>query len=453
MSHCPNTPAQHEAEGPQISAFNYLDGFLHGFTAASTTKGKVFAGPSLPALDTPWPLLSYPALPQQELYSFTSNVSIQNDVRVSAPSYPQSFPRIIDDELPQPVVSPGSTSSSFYQHISQNDSLPLENRERLSVSDEVVNSFPCQPFLVPGNLQFVSLPALAGSQYVGPALYEPEIFASRLDEGPVALLHKSATIRDQPGNVVDTYAFPTAEIGVPLQSWEQLGGKSTLGNANLKEQAVSPRSSAVDALRCSQSLEAPVSWVCLLPGYLLLYLHEPQPVAVSTKRVAPDAGQTVFRAYGTKRSRFSEKSRTSTARTRELGACEACRKKKIRVSLLERFQYQSDVPSVNKLKKSLHLAGDVQELRYSFCMRLAVALRSLMSSCSGLVSHVVANFRTITETFSIQVRLWIKMPLFSFGCSQKKLERAHFSCKMEPQSLSPREEYSSLMTSARPPLR
>jgi hypothetical protein len=74
---------------------DYLNGFLDCFTAASTIKGMVFAGPSLPAPDeatakfTPWPVLGSLALLQQELESLALSALTQNDVRISAPSYPQ----------------------------------------------------------------------------------------------------------------------------------------------------------------------------------------------------------------------------------------------------------------------------------------------------------------------------------------------------------------------------
>ncbi|RYO97406.1 hypothetical protein DL765_011250 [Monosporascus sp. GIB2] len=267
MSDSPKTPAQYEAEGQQIGdesrveAINndYMVGFLDGFTAASATRDKLFSGPSLLVPDeaigqvTPWPLPCSPALPQPELDSLASSAVGQNDVRISSLSYPHSSSRTIGDELPQPVMSPCNTSFSVGQYPSQNDSLPLKSCERLPALDEVVNSFPNQPSLEPSNLQYVSLPALAGAQFVGPALKKPELFASRLGESPEALVNKPARSSDRPGNFFGTYALPTAETGVLVQSWAQPGATSALEYANLNEQAVVIKPSALDVLHRSPS--------------------------------------------------------------------------------------------------------------------------------------------------------------------------------------------------------
>ncbi|RYP44897.1 hypothetical protein DL768_008692 [Monosporascus sp. mg162] len=267
MSHSPKTPAQYEAKGQQIGdesgveaiSNDYMVGFLDGFTAASATRDKLFSGPSLLVPDeaigqvTPWPLPCSPALPQPELDSLASSAVDQNDVRISSLSYPHSFSRTIVGELPQPVMSPCNTSFSVGRYPSQNDSLPLKSCEKLPALDEVVDSFPNQPSLEPSNLQYVSLPALAGTQFVGPALKKPELFASRLGESPEALVYKPARNSDHPGNFFDTYALPTAETGVLIQSWAQPGATSALEYANLNEQAVVNKSSALDVLQHSPS--------------------------------------------------------------------------------------------------------------------------------------------------------------------------------------------------------
>ncbi|KAH8655777.1 hypothetical protein BX600DRAFT_470302 [Xylariales sp. PMI_506] len=68
----------------------------------------------------------------------------------------------------------------------------------------------------------------------------------------------------------------------------------------------------------------------LLPRLLSAYTRCQVQRTSNKKRMPLGPTQTVFRVYGTKRSRLSEESRVETARTRQLGACEACRKKKSR---------------------------------------------------------------------------------------------------------------------------
>ncbi|KAJ5611890.1 hypothetical protein N7528_008995 [Penicillium herquei] len=54
-------------------------------------------------------------------------------------------------------------------------------------------------------------------------------------------------------------------------------------------------------------------------------IHSPTPT-----KVVKGVVQTVFRAHGVQRSRFDDNSRKTTAFTRKVGACAACKKKKIR---------------------------------------------------------------------------------------------------------------------------
>ncbi|KAL8952550.1 MAG: hypothetical protein Q9222_001540 [Ikaeria aurantiellina] len=101
--------------------------------------------------------------------------------------------------------------------------------------------------------------------------------------------------------------------------------------------AVTPNETAFSMKTHASSLELDLDGLEPIPKasqgtkrQKLLHVSPSQPVVAG--RVVDGAVQTVFRAFGSKRSKFDAQSRMRTALTRKLGACTACREKKLRVS-------------------------------------------------------------------------------------------------------------------------
>ncbi|KAI0384782.1 hypothetical protein F5Y04DRAFT_221169 [Hypomontagnella monticulosa] len=326
MSCSPNMSSRCEVDGQQLRkergveaiSNDYMVGFLDGFTAASASKDMVLPGRSLPVADEvigeeapPLREIPYPGPVQQELDSLPSGgVFTENRVRVSPPSH-KNHPRSIqvDNEPSRPFVSPHGSDLSISQYSYQNGLPLLKNWETLPLSNDVANASPRGLSLESPNPRTTPFTIF---QPTGPT---PETVGSRQNEGSESLLDRSATNKDQPENQFNRYVSPTAGTGVVAQSSDQSGIPKTTNDVNLNGQNVAYRWPAAGTPQQSQSR-----------GVTDLSL------AVSKKRAASNVPQTVFRAYGTKRSRFSERSRASTAQTRERGACEVCRKRKIRVS-------------------------------------------------------------------------------------------------------------------------
>lgn len=308
-----------EERGVGVIGKEYMVGFVDGFNAASAGGSMmVFPARSLPASDevigqvVP-PLPQYPTPARPELNSLVSNVFTPNDVGYRHSSHQQSNSRFIDNELPQPIAPPNRVDSNVSEYASWNGSLPSrspKNWESFPSSDEVVDSSQSEPPSRPRNLQSVPHSHVAVVPPAGTTLKRSEISESDQDESAKALPYRFATKEDQFRNELDVYAPPTVGTSVVVQSLDLLGPTKTPDDLNRNEERIIYRWSSTATTQQS-------------------HLAGTSPT-VARKRVAPSPTQAVFRAWGTKRSRFNEKSRASTARTRERGACETCRKKKLR---------------------------------------------------------------------------------------------------------------------------
>lgn len=144
----------------------------------------------------------------------------------------------------------------------------------------------------------------------------------------------SATTGDQLWNVADTHVLATTEAGALVRTTNRLhASAATAPEANRNGQALILNASSLSVAGAPPVPKPSVRSVrTLLAHPWRLCSREFQGPPGKTKQLAKGAVQTVWRAYGSKRSKFNEQLRLGTAFTRDVGACEACRKKKLRVS-------------------------------------------------------------------------------------------------------------------------
>ncbi|KAK5632162.1 hypothetical protein RRF57_007876 [Xylaria bambusicola] len=280
----PHQPEAHEEDDSDVTSIPYMDGFVDGFTAAR----DYLLAKSQPDESFPWfSQVGRLQLPYGR--TLTSSVAAQEEAQNFSPSYPLDFSALSGHDYPQQAFSTGNAGSSAGQCSSPGDSRPTNSWEARPVLDRITHSWLAPSPSDSSNLSYL-VPVSDDCGSPLSSLTQPGLVRFQQHKWSDIISCNPITLHEQPENATHVISL-----------------------SNEGERAT-PR--------------------CLTPPKahnLLTQVKVNSGVsAVVSKRGPPEATQLVFRAYGTKRSRLNERSRVSTARTRELGACEACRKKKLR---------------------------------------------------------------------------------------------------------------------------
>ncbi len=328
----------------------YLAGFLAGLAAANANIVEAGGSISSENSHVAWPLpasinpspTTLPLVgsaPQSHIIHGTNGASTSLQPQESL-----SDTQLRGQPAMQPDLLTGAASWGVYGQLLDFDSTtsaanppPLSDGGWIRGSSEAANAPANQPLLAidwDPTLSQQLTPGLTGSQLNYPALSQSQPFALEATEGHNGPPAGIATNVDQPWDFVSTHALPTTAEFAFTQARDSPDASTAVPQyANADDLELFLNTLAPDTNRSQKRQKSCVSSVCILHHRMLrLSLHRRQSSSVVTTRIAESAVQTVFRAYGQKRSRFSEQLRTRTALTRKLGACAVCRAKKLRVS-------------------------------------------------------------------------------------------------------------------------
>lgn len=343
MSQFPDTPTQNvdrQQLGEESGVEDpYLAGFLAGLAAANANRDVNVQAPEAGfslALEDPialWPIYDDPTttvLPSSGPFSQSHDLYTATATSLSQPQefstdheLQESSAAQPDLHLPSEIV--GSGVDNYLLEFNSSTSTPyppapLDGTGWFQPSYGAPTSLTNQPpFLNEENLSLNPhlQPIVAISQYNWPALSAQQSSVPGLDDYNI-IPHGTATNGDQPWNSTDTHVLPTTEVGVLIPTGSQLDAAPSTSD-NREPNLMNREALVPDALSLSvtRRVQRPKSTVLSAPPGV-------------TKQAAKVAIQTVWRAYGSKRSKFNKQSRKNTAFTREVGACETCRRKKLR---------------------------------------------------------------------------------------------------------------------------
>ena len=341
----PHTERQRFSEEGVNELDPYLAGFLAGYAAANSNIDSFPSDNSITALPSMAPM--NPILSSLPLVRSTpQSHDIRRTSGASVPLQPQGFESNVQLHEPpamQPDVLFGTANWGLNGQLLDFDpTTSTASPPSLADSGWVQGSYGAtissasQPPLAIGwdpPLSQKSTPGPNPFQLDRPALSQSQVLVPEVTEGYNAPPPRIATNLDRQRDLVSTHAFTTTEEVEFTQARESFNTSiSAPPQANVDDSELFLNALAPGTNRNPKRQKSCVPSVCILPLHVLrLCLHGLQSSSIVTTRVAEGAIQTVFRAYGGKRSRFDEQSRKRTALTRKLGACAVCREKKLRV--------------------------------------------------------------------------------------------------------------------------